>query len=312
MGRTVYETIEDIQALRDVVAESVNLEFKAGAKLENMSDRARTDLIADVTAFANAGGGTLIYGLGEVQRDAKSYAGEISPVRDARVTQDRLREIIVSNTDPVLRGFTITHIPADGGSIFVVKVEEGDTAYQNTCDRRYYSRIDASAQPMHGFAIRDVMNRRTRPHVTASFKTVPRGARGDQREYVLVGDLKNEGNLTAHHWALRVAIPDVIGTHEGQLLQHMRGHGKGRIEGLGYSWYRYLSERSDGRSLRILPGETLNLRENFHETAQLVLRVGSPDQQRIMDRAPAVYWELFVDDAARQKGELPYADWCDF
>lgn len=309
----MYETIGDIQSLRDVAAESVSLEFKAGAKLENMTDRARLDLIADVTAFANAGGGTLIYGLGEIQRDGKSYAGDILPVQDARMTQDRLREIIVSNTDPVLRGFTITHIPADGGSIFIINVEEGDTAYQNTCDRRYYGRIDASAQQMHGFAIRDVMNRRTRPHVTASFKAVARGdRRADQCEYVLLGELRNEGNLTAHYWALRVAIPNVIGMHDGQLFPYMRGHGADRINGLGYSWYRYLPERPDGRTLRILPGETLDLRENFHETAQLVLRVGSHDQRRIMERAPAVYWELFVDDAPKQKGELSYAAWCDF
>jgi hypothetical protein len=38
------ETNEDFQALRDVVAESVNLEFKAGAKLENMGDLAQVDL----------------------------------------------------------------------------------------------------------------------------------------------------------------------------------------------------------------------------------------------------------------------------
>lgn len=295
------------------MAESVSLEFKAGAKLENMNDRARLDLIADVTAFANAGGGTLIYGLSEIQRDGKSYAGDMSPVQDVRMTQDRLREIIVSNTDPVLRDFTITHIPVDGGSIFVVKVEEGDTAYQNTCDRRYYGRVDASAQQMYGFAIRDVMNRRTRPHVTASFKSEIRGEiRGDQREYVLLGQLVNEGNLTAHHWALRVAIPDVIGTHDGQMLHHMRSQGVDRINGLGYSWYRYLSGRVDGRTLRILPGETLDLRENFHEAAQLVLRVGSRDQLRIMDHSPAVFWELFVDDAPKQKGELAYANWCDF
>ncbi|WP_438391197.1 AlbA family DNA-binding domain-containing protein [Caballeronia sp. DA-9] len=210
----MYETIEDIQAIRDVATESVSLEFKAGAKLDNMNDRARMDLIADVTAFANAGGGALIYGLGEIRRDGKSHAGDISPVQDARMTQDRLREIIVSNTDPVLRCFTITYIAAGGGSIFVVKVEEGDTAYQNGCDRRYYGRIDASAQPMHGFAIRDLMNRRTRPHVTASFRKITRGdIRGDQREYVLLGEPRNEGNLTAHHWALRAAIPDVIAAH---------------------------------------------------------------------------------------------------
>lgn len=229
------------------------------------------------------------------------------------MTQDRLREIIVSNTDPVLRGFTITHIQADGGSIFVLNVEEGDTAYQNTCDRKYYGRIDASAQPMYGFAIRDVMNRRTRPHVTASFNAVTHGGiAADSRVYALHGSLANEGNLTAHHWALRVAIPDVIGTHDGAFSYSMRGHGADRINGLRYQWYRYVSEQIDGRTLRILPGETLILREAFAGAAVLLLRVGSHDQQRIMECSPAVYWELFVNDAPKQKGELPYAEWCDF
>lgn len=310
----MYETIEDIQALRDVAFESVNLEFKAGAKLDKWSDKAKLDFIAEVTAFANAGGGTLIIGLDEIQLDGKSYAGDISPVQDTRMTQDRLREFIVSNTDPVLRGFTINHIQVDGGSVFIVNVEEGDTAYQNTCDRKYYGRVDASAQPMHGFAIRDVMNRRTRPHVTASFKTVARGgiAADDSRVYELHGVLANEGNLTAHHWVLRVAIPDIIGTHDGPFIYNMRGDGGDRINGLAYRWYRYRSEQMDGRSHRILPGENLILRETFSGAATLVLRVGSNEQRRIMDRSPAVYWELFVDDAPKQKGELPYAQWCDF
>lgn len=309
----MYETIEEIQALRDVAVESVNLEFKSGSKLDNWNERAKLDLIADVTAFANAGGGTVIYGLDETQRDGKSYAGDISPVRDARMTQDRLREIIVSNTDPVLRGFTITHIQTDAGSIFVVTVEEGDTAYQNTCDRKYYGRIDASAQPMYGFAIRDVMNRRTRPHVTASLIAVTRGGfEANRREYELRGRLTNEGNLTAHHWALRVAIPNVIGTHEGPLSPQLRGQGMAQIGGLAYVWYRYISERANGRTQRILPGETLELREVFADAAVLLLRVGSREQQRIMDHSPAVFWELFVDDAPKQTGELPYSIWCNF
>ncbi len=40
--------------------------------------------------------------------------------------------------------------------------------------------------------------------------------------------------------------------------------------------------------------------------------LGSHDQHRIMERAPSVFWELFVDNAPKQKGALPYADWCDF
>ncbi|WP_186257419.1 AlbA family DNA-binding domain-containing protein [Burkholderia gladioli] len=309
----MYETIADIEALQDVAFESVNLEFKAGAKLENWNERAKLDFIVDVTAFANAGGGVVIYGLNEIQRDGRSYAGDVSPVRDTRLTQDRLREVIVSNTDPVLRGFTIAHIQVDGGSIFVVSVDEGDTAYQNTCDRKYYGRIDASSQPMHGFAIRDVMNRRTRPHVTASLSVRSRrNVEAGRREYELNAILSNDGNLTARHWALRVAIPRGIGTHEGSFLYHLRPDGGDHINGLGYQWYRYSSERSDGRSYRILPGEILNFREIFADVAVLLLSVGSREQRRVMDHSPSVYWELLVDDAPKQKGELLYADWCDF
>jgi hypothetical protein len=308
----MYDNLAEIKAIIGIEAESWKLEFKDGAKLDKWSDKAKSDLIADVTAFANAGGGTLIIGLSEDQRDNKNYAGGISPVMDPKMTQDRLREIIVSNTDPVLSGFSITHIPANGGAIFVINIEEGYTAYQNTCDRKFYGRIDASAQPMYCFAIRDVMNRRTRPHVTASFKTRDVTIQQTQHQYALVGQLKNEGNLTANHWALRVAIPEVIGTHDGRMWPYMKQNGESRIGGVRYAWYRFLSERPDGQTLRILPGETLNLREAFSESAELLLSVGNAAQMRIMQHGPAVYWELFVDDAPKQDGSLPYEDWCHF
>lgn len=162
-----------------------------------------------MTAFANTGSGTLIYGRGEIQRDGRSYAGDISPVRDARMRQDRSRDIIASNIDPELHGFPITYIPADGGSIFIVKAEEGDNSYQNTCDQEYCGRIAASAQPMHGFAVREVVNRRTRPHITPSFRAETRGdRRADQREYVLLGELKNERDLTAQVASCRTSWID--------------------------------------------------------------------------------------------------------
>lgn len=63
----MFTTLEDIRALIGVAAETVSLEFKDGVKLNDLTDRARTELVTDVTAFANAGGGTVIYGLSEDQ-----------------------------------------------------------------------------------------------------------------------------------------------------------------------------------------------------------------------------------------------------
>ncbi|NPT41258.1 hypothetical protein GNZ12_07995 [Paraburkholderia sp. 1N] len=94
--------------------------FETVSKLDGLTDRAKTELVTDVTAFANAGGGTIIYGVQEQQHNGQSLAAAISPVTDTHVTQDRLRDIIHSNTDPALRGFSITPIAANGGTVYLM------------------------------------------------------------------------------------------------------------------------------------------------------------------------------------------------
>jgi len=45
------------------VEESSSLEYKAAAALDRGDDRKKIELTKDVSAFANAGGGVLIYGI---------------------------------------------------------------------------------------------------------------------------------------------------------------------------------------------------------------------------------------------------------
>jgi hypothetical protein len=307
----MYKTLDEIQALFGVEHESVSLEFKDGTKLDGRSDVARTDIVTDVTAFANAGGGTVIYGVTEERRDGRSFASAFAPVTDPKVTQDWLREVIVSNTDPVLRGFSINTIQHQEGTIFVVFVEEGDTAYQNRRNCLYYSRADASAKPMYGFAIRDVMNRRRTARLRVEIESINRSDESDKPQYVIVPKLVNDGLLTAHHWVFRVAIPDEIGTHEGSLSPTMRKVSHERNDGVSYSRYEYSSECIDGRIARILPGETASLNQSSGYGAILVLRVIGENHRRIaIQNKPQIYWTLFVDDAARQDGTVRFEDWC--
>jgi predicted HTH transcriptional regulator len=57
--------------IRDKVPESLTLEYKASRALCDLNNRSITDLSKDVSSFANATGGVIIYGVGA---DLKSCA----------------------------------------------------------------------------------------------------------------------------------------------------------------------------------------------------------------------------------------------
>jgi hypothetical protein len=306
----MYKTEDELRALLNLEAESVSLEFKDGAKLNSLSNDARKDLVVDVTAMANSGGGTIIYGIAEQkQRDGRSVASSISPVTDERITQDRLREIIYSNTDPALSGFNVKCIPVAGGQVIVIEVTEGETAYQNKLDRRYYNRVDASSAPMYGFAVRDVMNRRTKPRVIVEFDVKPVEVNSNRHRYHVFPVLKNIGNLTANHWTLHVGLPGA--------LSKIQTNPWGAVSQLPdkypvdtyATWYEFSSEKSHGAAPRVLPGQSRRLggSEGF---AQFEIEIDSNRDRLIAaDRRPSLWWILFLDDAPRTEGELPYDKW---
>ncbi|MGN7105162.1 AlbA family DNA-binding domain-containing protein [Ralstonia holmesii] len=305
----MYDSEDDLRALLGVGAESVSLDFKDGIKLNNMTNDARKELVVDVTAMANSGGGTIIYGIAEQQLDGRSLAGTISPVTDDRVTQDRLREIVYSNTDPAFSDFKIKCIPVAQGNVFVVEVAEGDTAFQNKIDRRYYNRVDASSVPMYGYAIRDVMNRRTRPILVPSLQINYVDLHEQQHRYVVTPALENIGRLTVNHWTLSVGLPVGYGFVQGDYNRQVRGfHPYGNFDP-DCSWFEFSSERHPGSAARILPGETRHLGQDGGY-GLLEIRISAFDGGRLLHSGPSLRWVLCMDDSPKSEGEVPYDQWC--
>ncbi|MBB5411710.1 hypothetical protein HDG34_005671 [Paraburkholderia sp. HC6.4b] len=310
----MYDSIEQIRALFGVAEESVSLEFKSGRAFDEMNDRVRGTFVKEVTAFANAGGGTIIYGISEQRQGARNVAEDFEPVTNPDVTKDQLTVILTSNTDPVFSGFQIDIFPVEPrGRVFVIHVEQGDTAYQSRHDKRYYQRIGTTSEAMYDFSIRDVMNRRKAPRLFAnlSIRNLQREAK--QHRYRLIPTLKNEGVFTVHHWCLLVDIPTP--THlDPETGQSVLQRGPVRHENLQYTRFEYSSERLPPalNSLRLLPDQKLEL------TAQN----GFPDLDLFVDLAafvrsletlePPLRWTLFVDDAARKEGQTPFEQWCTF
>jgi hypothetical protein len=117
----------DIEALvLDAISERRNIEYKE--QLPGASDEDRREFLADVSSFANAGGGDLIYGVRE-KRDAK---GQPTGIPDAAVglaainadgEERRLVSMIRDGLDPRIPGIRIQHYDGfPSGPVIVLRI----------------------------------------------------------------------------------------------------------------------------------------------------------------------------------------------
>ena len=305
----MFATLDEIEALIDQEGESVSLEFKAGQALVGLSKDPvkRSEFVKDVSAFANAGGGTILYGLGEKKVDGISIAAKIFPVPAGAVTSDQLTQIIHANTDPPMRGFRIRSINVDGGQVFVVEIDEGHTATQNRLDYRFYQRVEATTAMMSGYAVRDVMNRRRVPRLEADVQVREAGIGPAHHNYALLAVLRNVGTVTAAHWRFIIEVPaPLLVTKDHTNLRASLPAAS--IEGHSYTRWEYSSERGPAtRSMRLLPGEDIDFNRGF---ASFVIEVGSDQGRRLQASRLPLRWIVHVDNADPVRGVLAYDAWC--
>ena len=113
------------------------------------------DLLADVSAFANASGGTILYGIEEDQGEPIACPGIGS--LDAHKTIERLSNIIGNSLDPPFRGFNLEVIEAeDGKRVLVLQISQSPSAPHmlNKGSPKFYSRGVAGNVPMGSEEIR--------------------------------------------------------------------------------------------------------------------------------------------------------------
>jgi len=100
-------TEEDLQSLIDnKVLESKTIEYKE--KLPDNSDREKKEFLADVSAFANAGGGDLIYGIVENEGYPVDICGVDTDNPDQEIL--RLDNMLRDGIDPRITGVSIESI----------------------------------------------------------------------------------------------------------------------------------------------------------------------------------------------------------
>jgi predicted HTH transcriptional regulator len=123
--------------------------------LPSTKDSDVKNLLADVSAFANSSGGTILFGIEEDEGEPTVVTG-IGSI-DAKAVE-RLSNIIGNSLDPPLRGFDFDLIETkEGKRVLVLRIKQSPSAphmlnYKGS--QKFYSRGVAGNVPMGSYEIR--------------------------------------------------------------------------------------------------------------------------------------------------------------
>jgi Putative DNA-binding domain len=176
MAKSVFEWTED-DALSLPLGENNEFERK-GAKALDLTisgvreGDVRAELAKQLSAFANMGGGHILYGLAD---DGNVDNGGIARIiRGRQSTKEWLEDVIPTLTDLEIVGCKVHEIRpnammskiASNKSLYVVEVPLSDSApHQSKADFKYYVRLGAKSQPASHRLLEDIRNRAKHPRV---------------------------------------------------------------------------------------------------------------------------------------------------
>ena len=190
----------------------------------------RPNMTKALSAFANSGGGQIVYGLQDtkISSKAKSWLvddGGVATHTRKGDTREWLESVIPQLVDFPLIGYNVHAIAREDSfsqiwqdrAIHVVDIPDSDAApHQSVSDGRYYARVGGRSQPIGHRLVLDIMGRRTDPVIELEFaielrvKYITKTYRpGQARETVgaLQVCMRNTGRTLAHYVNARLLVP---------------------------------------------------------------------------------------------------------
>ncbi len=201
--------------------ESTHLEFKESGALAR-SDRSKAEIAKDVSAFANADGGVLIYGIRE---NGHVPIGLDDGVDPSLISKEWVENVIISNIKPQIRNLRIIqidlHQSAPGKVAYVIDIPKtlsgGPHQVTLESERRYYRRLDFRLVRMEDYEIRDSMRRMAGPALFCDVNLLKRQDPRDVAATLGVGNHASELAMYAQFdlyidWDLQTSDSREFGT----------------------------------------------------------------------------------------------------
>lgn len=144
-------------------SENYRLEFKDSRILQKDNESIKNELTKEVSALANAEGGTIVIGITEKKVGKSKVADKLDGgIDEVTMNRERLQQLVEGNMSPHLPGLRFKPIYLNGTSpakyAHVIYVPKGSNAYQAS-DKIYYIRSEYEAKALHDTQIRLLMSR---------------------------------------------------------------------------------------------------------------------------------------------------------
>lgn len=140
------------ELIKNQLEENLSLEYKSAASL-GRSDGKKRELTKDISSFANAAGGTIIFGLKEFDDRSRRHLPErFDPINSNDFAKEWLDQIC-GLIKPRIDNLAISPIhvgPAPTDFVYVVDIPQSSTAHQ-ALDLRYYKRRNFESSPMEDY-----------------------------------------------------------------------------------------------------------------------------------------------------------------
>ena len=155
---TLPASLEDLNNLITLeIQENLHLDYKDSRSLAK--DK-RDEIVKDISAFANADGGMLIFGIREKDHLPDSLDDGVA---NQDISREWIEQILQSNITPPIVGIEILQIPISAvKSYFVIQVPKSYRGPHQASDKKYYKRYNFKSSPMDHYEIQDIASRRQR------------------------------------------------------------------------------------------------------------------------------------------------------
>jgi hypothetical protein len=168
MAMLTLENKSHVEALHSGnVKESLTLEYKASPAIDKTDDNKKIEMARDVSGFANAAGGQIVYGMTE---EDHAPAGLDEGVDGKAYPEIWFEQVLQQHITPPISGLRIRHVPLKKPMVVVVidvPASTGDP--HQVSDGRYYRRHNFNRLIMEHYEVRDAMRRSVDPDLILEF-----------------------------------------------------------------------------------------------------------------------------------------------
>ncbi|WP_038042104.1 helix-turn-helix domain-containing protein [Thermus tengchongensis] len=148
LGKRAEEVTEkDVrELLKEQIPEGLRLEYKA--KLPDLDDKnQKKEFLKDVTAFANAHGGYIIYGIEEEDGKPKALAG-VDPPSSEDAFKQRITNLLRDAVEPPITHHEAAFLEVDGRRLLLLRIPKSYTGPHRIGHEDFFTRNTVGKHPM--------------------------------------------------------------------------------------------------------------------------------------------------------------------